>query len=127
MAVRVIIPIIRHAVDEEQREHLDAPLLDLQLLLEMPFDGVLDLASPNVLAQAADLLSQPQRAAVPEAQILAAWLGTDLGDLVAVAVHRSLLGLLQEIVTLLDGYRLLLGAAGGLYVNAELGLDSPRI
>ena len=44
----------------------------------------------DVLAHAADLLAQPQRPAIVEADVLVARLGVDLGDLEAVAVAGPL-------------------------------------
>ena len=84
LARLVVVAVVGHAVDEEQREHLDAAPAHLQLLFQVLLDGVLDLRPPHVVAHAADFLAQPQRAAIAEAEILVARLGVDLGHLEAV-------------------------------------------
>ena len=44
---------------EEEREHLETPLANLELLVQVLLDGVLDLSPPDIVPHPSDLLSQP--------------------------------------------------------------------
>ena len=57
MAVIGVVAVVGDLVDEEQAQDLDAVLLQLQLLVQMALDGVLDLRSPDVVANAAGFAS----------------------------------------------------------------------
>ena len=97
---------------------------DLQFLVQVFLDRVLDLCAPDVVAQTADLLAQPEHAAIVEAQIFVARFGVDLGDHEAVLVAGPLVGQGVEVRAVLDRDRLLLRSLRSLHVDAQLRLDA---
>lgn len=58
----------------------------------MLLDGVLDLRAPNLFPHAADLLAQPERAAIVKAHEFIPRLGIDLGDHKAVSIIGAFVG-----------------------------------
>ena len=78
--------VVRDAIDEEEREHLDPPPLELGLLDEMPLDGAADLLAPEVVAHASRLLAERQASPIAQEHKFVAGLRIDLGDLVAVRI-----------------------------------------
>ena len=101
-AVLVVDAVIGDAVDEEEREHLDALALEGALLLEMLLDGLVDLRLHDVVGQPADFLPQLQEAALIELDVFGAGGAVDVLDDVAVAIGLALVGLLEQVVALLD-------------------------
>ena len=126
VAVLVVLAVARHRLDEEQRQHLDAlgpqQLLLLQVLLDGPPDHLALHGQGIHLAVGLPQGQVDLTAGVAQLHELFALGGADLAD-TEVAVHRPL-GQLLEVVAVVDGQHLRLGASGRLHVQLHLGRDA---
>src|SRR5262249_59181055 len=90
---------------------------------EMFFHRVADLHAPPIIAHPADLLPDPHREAVGEADEFSVRLGVDFRDRVALGVGGAFVRTDEKVVAVLDGDRPLLGTVRPLHMNTNLRLD----
>ncbi len=93
----VVLPILGHFVDKEQRQHLDALVVQHLLFLEVRFDGLANLdAAHRCLVDITDSFARDQVDAITEAHRIDTRI--DLGHHIALVLIQSARQVIQIVI-----------------------------
>ena len=123
--VGIVVTVVGHLVDEEQAQHLDAPVVQGQFLVQVLLDGLADLLLlDGPVVNVAYSLTNPQEFRLSgKTDILIALFTIDVVHHIA-AVHFPVAGqLLGEIIPLAHGHRFAFDCALDLTVQLYFGRD----
>ena len=130
LAVRIVLTVLVHRVDEEQAEHLDPQRAQVLLLVQVFLDRAADhLALHGQRIHITVGLARLQEhfaAGVAQFHELFALGRIDITH-PKIGIDRAAIGALLEVVAIADRHLNPLHASGGLFIQLDLGADAAAL